>query len=86
MMSKEDFIYYSNQVTLELMNNPDVKLNFFEKSCFIAFLYFAFMKVDVAVIEVGCGGTYDCTNIISPVLSVITSIGLDHTEFLGPTL
>ena len=44
------------------------------------------MKVDIAVIEVGLGGRLDCTNIISPILSVITNIGYDHTQFLGSTL
>ena len=44
------------------------------------------MKVDIAVIEVGLGGRLDCTNIIKPILSVITNISLDHTQFLGDTL
>ena len=52
----------------------------------MAFSYFAESSVDVAVIEVGLGGRLDCTNIISPVLSVITNISLDHTGFLGNTL
>ena len=52
----------------------------------MAFSYFAESHVDVAVIEVGLGGRLDCTNIISPILSVITNISLDHTGFLGDTL
>jgi dihydrofolate synthase/folylpolyglutamate synthase len=52
----------------------------------MAFKYFADMEVDIAVIEVGLGGRLDCTNIITPILSVITNIGLDHTQFLGTSL
>jgi dihydrofolate synthase / folylpolyglutamate synthase len=59
--------------------------SFFEMSVFMAFDHFRAEKVDVAVIEVGLGGRLDSTNIITPVLSVITNIGLDHTEFLGDT-
>jgi dihydrofolate synthase/folylpolyglutamate synthase len=60
--------------------------SFFEVSVFMAFEYFARKAVDVAIIEVGLGGRLDTTNIITPVLSVITSIGKDHTDFLGDTL
>ena len=49
----------------------------------MAFNYFKYSKVDYAVIEVGMGGRLDATNVITPVLSVITNIGLDHVEFLG---
>lgn len=60
--------------------------SFFELTMEMAFLFFAMEKVDVAVIEVGLGGRLDSTNIISPDLSVITNIGLDHTQYLGNTL
>ena len=60
--------------------------SFFELTTAMAFLYFAEKEVDVAVIEVGLGGRLDCTNIISPDLSIITNISLDHTQFLGHTL
>ncbi len=60
--------------------------SFFELTTAMAFKYFAEQKVDYAVIEVGLGGRLDCTNIISPVLSVITNISFDHTQFLGNTL
>lgn len=60
--------------------------SFFELTTALAFLYFAEQKVDIAVIEVGLGGRLDCTNIITPLLSVITNISLDHTQFLGDTL
>ncbi len=60
--------------------------SFFELTTNLAFLYFEEQKVDVAVIEVGLGGRLDCTNIITPDLSIITNISFDHTEFLGDTL
>ena len=60
--------------------------SFFELATALAFQYFAEMKVDVAVIEVGLGGRLDCTNIIRPDLSIITNISLDHIQFLGNTL
>ncbi|MDF0718268.1 bifunctional folylpolyglutamate synthase/dihydrofolate synthase [Muricauda sp. 334s03] len=62
------------------------KLSFFEMTVGMAFSYFAEEKVDVAVIEVGLGGRLDSTNIITPEVSLITNIGLDHTQFLGDTL
>ncbi|MDG1729136.1 MAG: bifunctional folylpolyglutamate synthase/dihydrofolate synthase [Algibacter sp.] len=61
-------------------------LSFFEMTVGMAFDYFAKQNVDIAVIEVGLGGRLDSTNIITPVVSVITNIGLDHTQFLGDTL
>ena len=59
------------------------KLSFFEMTVGLAFHYFAQSHVDIAIIEVGLGGRLDATNIISPVLAVITNIGFDHTQFLG---
>lgn len=60
--------------------------SFFELTTALAFKYFAEQHVDIAVIEVGLGGRLDCTNIITPILSVITNISFDHTQFLGNTL
>ena len=60
-------------------------MSFFEMTVGLAFDYFAKEKVDLAVIEVGMGGRLDATNIITPLISVITNIGLDHTQFLGNT-
>lgn len=60
--------------------------SFFELSTAMAFEYFRDAHVDIAVLEVGLGGRLDCTNIISPILSVITNISFDHTQFLGDTL
>lgn len=62
------------------------QLSFFEMTVGLAFEYFNFHNVDIAVIEVGMGGRLDSTNIINPILSVITTIGFDHTQFLGNTL
>ncbi len=60
--------------------------SFFELLTAVAFLFFAEAKVEVAVLEVGLGGRLDATNIVEPMISVITDIGIDHTEFLGKTL
>jgi dihydrofolate synthase/folylpolyglutamate synthase len=61
-------------------------MSFFEMSVGLAFDYFAKEQVDIAVIEVGLGGRLDATNIITPLVSVITNIGIDHVQFLGNTL
>ena len=60
-------------------------LSFFEMTVGLAFDYFNKEKIDIAIIEVGMGGRLDSTNIIKPLLSVITNIGKDHTQFLGTT-
>lgn len=62
------------------------QLSFFEMTVGLAFDYFRQEKVDIAIIEVGMGGRLDSTNIISPLLSVITNIGMDHVQFLGNTM
>lgn len=61
------------------------QISFFEMTVGMAFSHFKERQVDYAIVEVGLGGRLDATNIIMPVLSVITNIGLDHTEFLGTT-
>ncbi|KAA3625166.1 MAG: bifunctional folylpolyglutamate synthase/dihydrofolate synthase [Flavobacterium sp.] len=61
-------------------------LSFFEMTVGLAFEYFRHEKIDIAVVEVGLGGRLDSTNIITPEISVITNIGLDHTNFLGTSL
>ncbi len=63
-----------------------IKPSFFEMTVALAFDFFRRKKVDIAVIETGLGGRLDSTNIVSPVVSVITNIGLDHTNLLGDTL
>lgn len=64
----------------------EIQPSFFELTVAMAFECFSGQKVDVAVIEVGLGGRFDSTNVISPIVSLITSIGLDHTDMLGETL
>ena len=72
------------EMNLEILNR--MKPSFFEMSVALAFSWFAREKVDVAVIETGLGGRLDSTNIITPLLSVITNIGFDHMDLLGNTL
>lgn len=62
------------------------ELSFYEMTVGLAFDYFSKEKVDIAIIEVGLGGRLDSTNVITPLISVITNIGIDHTQFLGTTL
>ncbi|WP_298238454.1 folylpolyglutamate synthase/dihydrofolate synthase family protein [uncultured Algibacter sp.] len=64
----------------------DNEMSFFEMTVGMAFDYFSKQEIDIAVVEVGMGGRLDSTNIITPEVSVITNIGLDHTQFLGDTL
>lgn len=79
-----------SEVVAFVENNQDfieeLKPSFFELSVGMAFEYFAKEEVDIAVIEVGLGGRLDSTNIITPLLSVITNISFDHTDILGDTL
>lgn len=60
--------------------------SFFELLTATAFLFFAEQQIDLAVLEVGLGGRLDATNVVEPIISVITDIGIDHTEFLGSTI
>jgi dihydrofolate synthase / folylpolyglutamate synthase len=60
--------------------------SFFELLTAVAFCYFAEQRIDIAVLEVGLGGRLDATNVVDPLLSIITDIGIDHIEFLGNTL
>ncbi len=63
-----------------------LKLSFFEMSAAMAFDHFAQQNVDIAVVECGLGGRLDATNIVDPILSIITNISIDHTQYLGDTL
>ena len=81
----------SQQAVVEYVDShldyfEEIRPSFFEMSTAMAFWYFQQQQVDVAVIEVGMGGRLDSTNIIRPEVSVITNIGLEHTQFLGDTL
>lgn len=69
-----------------MQKTQEIEGTFFEVTTALAFQYFAERRVDIAVIETGLGGTYDATNIVQPIASVITQIDLDHKEFLGNTL
>ena len=60
--------------------------SFFEVLTALAFLYFAEQKIDIAILEVGLGGRLDATNIVDPLLSILTDIALDHQDYLGPTI
>lgn len=64
---------------------PTVSLTFFEMTTALALLYFAESQVDLAVLEVGMGGRFDATNVVEPMACVITTIALDHQEYLGTT-
>jgi dihydrofolate synthase / folylpolyglutamate synthase len=79
----EDVIRYTKQLKPLIEKH---KATFFEATTAIAFQYFADQKIDVAVIETGLGGRLDATNIVNPILSIITNIGKDHTEHLGNSL
>lgn len=84
-------IYISQEKVIEFIFTHKEKIeaiqpSFFEITVAMAFDFFAKEKVDIAVIEVGMGGIYDSTNIITPLVSVITNISKDHTQFLGDTL
>lgn len=83
-MADKEFVRNFVVQNMELFER--LKPSFFELTTAMAFKYFEECKVDFAVIEVGMGGRLDCTNIITPVLSVITNIGFDHMQFLGNTL
>lgn len=83
MISENDVVRFFE---LHSMAFETVQPSFFEMTVALAFDHFRQQKVDVAVIETGLGGRLDSTNIITPVLSVITNISLDHTQFLGDTL
>lgn len=75
-----------NFVELQKENIEEVAPSFFEVTVAMAFHHFAKQQVDIAVIEVGLGGRLDSTNIIDPLLSIITNIGYDHMNILGSTL
>jgi dihydrofolate synthase/folylpolyglutamate synthase len=83
-MVSEEFILHFVASISEICK--EIEPSFFEVSVAMAFEYFATQHIDIAVIETGLGGRLDSTNIITPLLSIITSIGLDHTDLLGDTL
>ncbi len=80
----EDLVALVNEIKPAVEAIPE--LTTFEISTALAFAYFAAQQVDAAVLEVGLGGRLDATNIVTPIVSVITSISYDHTQFLGESL
>jgi len=84
-ISQEQVMIYLKEL-FKLQKSLGIYLSFFEITTLAAFLYFSQNKVDFAVIETGLGGRLDATNIITPILSIITSINFDHTNLLGNTL
>ncbi|MBN2478753.1 MAG: hypothetical protein JXA94_00840 [Parachlamydiales bacterium] len=84
-IKRDDVCLYLKRMD-DLQKQIGIDLTFFEITALIAFSYFADNNVDFAVIETGLGGRLDATNIISPILTVITSISLDHQNVLGDTL
>ena len=84
LISKEEFVGQIEEMKGAIENVQDVST--FEITTALAFKYFSDKKIDIAVIEVGMGGRLDATNVVYPMLSVITSISLDHTNILGDTI
>ena len=82
-ISKKFILDFTNKIHPEIER---IKPSFFEVTTAMAFEYFSQKKVDYAVVETGLGGRLDSTNVMMPVVSVITSIGIDHVEFLGKTI
>lgn len=83
MISKQKVVNFVDRHREEMER---LQLSFFEMTTAMAFDYFAQSDVEVAVIETGLGGRLDATNIVQPLISVITNIGLEHTEYLGDSL
>jgi len=88
-ISDKDLLYYANRIANEFEN---IKTQGIEEPGFFAFitlislLYFKDQKVDIAIMEVGIGGLLDCTNVIKPILSIISNVSYDHMNLLGDTL
>lgn len=83
MIPKREVIRF---ITKHRKDFENIKPSFFEWTWGLAADYFARQQVDIAILETGMGGRLDSTNVVTPVLSVITNIGFDHTQFLGDTL
>ncbi len=83
MISEQEVVDFVAQNRATMQN---IGLSFFEMTAAMAFDFFARSNVDVAVVETGLGGRLDATNIVAPILSVITNIAIDHTQYLGDTL
>ena len=88
-ISDEDVVYYANslkQLWDQVYDEYQDSITFFEILTLMSFLYFRDQKIDIAVVEVGLGGLLDATNVIDPLISLITNISYDHMKQLGNTL
>lgn len=86
MISEQRVVGFVEEMISSGLMETEGGFSFFELTTALAFKYFEESGVDIAVIEVGLGGRLDCTNIITPLLSIITNISFDHVQFLGNTL
>lgn len=84
MVSEEFVVQFVERIRQKMP--PELSPTFFELTTALAFAYFAKEKVDIAVIEVGMGGRLDSTNVIQPLVSLITNVSMDHAQYLGNTL
>lgn len=84
MVSEEFVVQFVERIRQKMP--PELSPTFFELTTALAFAYFAKEKVDIAVIEVGMGGQLDSTNVIQPLVSLITNVSMDHAQYLGNTL
>ena len=85
-ISDEKIYYYASMIDQIITENPTIKPTFFDILTTISFLHFADSEIDIAVIETGLGGKLDSTNVILPIVSVITEISIDHASVLGSTI
>ena len=87
LISQEEFVYFLSQMRFQLENSSEqTSFTFFEIYTALAFLYFSHQRIDIAVLETGMGGRLDATNVVYPLLAVITQISFDHTRELGKDL
>lgn len=84
MVSEEFVVQFVERIRQKMP--PELSPTFFELTTALAFAFFAKEKVDIAVIEVGMGGRLDSTNVIQPLVSLITNVSMDHAQYLGNTL
>jgi len=88
IISKKDFSYYISIIknVVDNLEKKELHPTYFEICTVLGFLFFNEKKVDYAIVEVGLGGRYDATNVVSPIATVITNISYDHQHILGETL
>jgi len=87
LISQEEFVYFLSQMRFQLENSSEqTSFTFFEIYTALAFLYFSHQRIDIAILETGMGGRLDATNVVCPLLAVITQVSFDHTRELGKDL